>query len=79
MSSEFTVTAMDADELKRSQRKYSRKGDPHHQGHVVQSQESDLDDEEEDEVSTPSADTGDKNMMSILSVRYLSFCYAQLK
>ncbi len=72
-SSEYTVNAMDADELRRSQRKMkkSRIG-----ANAVASQESDdldLDDdeedEEEDEASTPTAEREDKSAMSMLSIR----------
>lgn len=56
---------MDADELRKSQRRYKKSSSK--TGMV--SQESDLDDDDEDEVSTPSAEASDKNMLSLLSVR----------
>jgi hypothetical protein len=70
LRSEYTVNAMDADELRRSQRRYKNKGGGSSRAHQVHSQESDLDDEEEEDegaVSTPSADTSDRNLMSMSS------------
>lgn len=55
---------MDAEELRRSQRRYRVKRD-----NSTKSQESDLDEDDDDEVSTPSAEASDKNTLSLLSVR----------
>eukprot|EP00095_Tigriopus_kingsejongensis_P003257 maker-scaffold69_size418775-snap-gene-2.28 protein:Tk03257 transcript:maker-scaffold69_size418775-snap-gene-2.28-mRNA-1 annotation:"mitogen-activated protein kinase-binding protein 1-like isoform x2" len=62
--SEYHVNAMDAEELRKSQRRY-KKG----RGEQIAtpSQESDLD-EEEDDASTPNADTSERNNMSMFSV-----------
>ena len=57
---------MDADELRRSQRRYKKGGNA--SSNATPSQESDLEEDEED-VSTPSADHADRNIMSSLSVR----------
>ena len=63
---------MDADALRRSQRRMQAVGPNKKSGRemltATPSQESDFD-EEEDELSTPSADHSEKNMLSILSVR----------
>ncbi|XP_066973232.1 uncharacterized protein [Macrobrachium rosenbergii] len=68
-ASDFTVNAMDVEELRRSQRRH-RKARPERPTDiplvsVSGSQDSDDDD---DEVSTPSADTAERNIMSMLSV-----------
>lgn len=72
--SEYTINAMDVEELQRSHRKYKsksgggtgnsaegsrRKSEP--------SQESDLEDDDEDAVSTPSAENAERNASSMLS------------
>jgi len=71
--SDYTVNATDVDELRRSQRRAKQKGRPIDRlsgGDVLTtpSQESDFDDEEDD-LSTPSADQSEKNILSLLSVR----------
>jgi hypothetical protein len=75
VSSEYTINAMDVEELNRSSRKYKNvdkisqensienktkpKSDP--------SQESDAEEDDEDAVSTPSAENAERNVSSILS------------
>lgn len=67
---EYTVNAMDADELRRSQRRYKSK----RASDVVTPaamESDDLDDYEEDEVSstTPGGESSDRNILSNLSMR----------
>lgn len=73
--SDYTVNAMDVEELRRSQRRLKKNQRPERltdlplisvSASVSGSQESDEDD---DEVSTPSADTAERNLLSLLSVR----------
>ncbi len=82
MFSEYTVNAMDAEELRKSQRRLKKapagglkglsKGT--HDALATPSQESDdLDDDEEDDPATPSAEHAERNMMSMLSVRCVMF------
>ncbi|PNF17421.1 hypothetical protein B7P43_G02967 [Cryptotermes secundus] len=72
--SDYTVNAMDVEELRRSQRRLKKNQRPERltdlplvsvSASVSGSQESDEDD---DEVSTPSADTAERNLLSLLSV-----------
>ncbi|XP_069702772.1 mitogen-activated protein kinase-binding protein 1-like isoform X3 [Periplaneta americana] len=72
--SDYTVNAMDVEELRRSQRRMKKNQRPERltdlplisvSASVSGSQESDEDD---DEVSTPSADTAERNLLSMLSV-----------
>ena len=67
---------MDVDELKRSCRKYKNGAPRTSQETSIEnktrtksdpSQESDLDDDDEDAVSTPSAENAERNVSSILS------------
>lgn len=67
-SDQYQVNAMDVEELRRSQRRY-RAGRGRHNG---------SDDEDEDEdlgSSTPSAEHSDKNIHSMLCVRYQTYLY----
>ena len=73
--SDYTVNAMDVEELRRSQRRMKKNHHPEQladlplisvPASVSGSQDSDEDD---DEVSTPSADTTERNLLSMLSVR----------
>ena len=65
---------MDVDELKRSSRKY-KNGDKTSQDNSIDkaktksepSQESDVDEDEDDAGSTPSAENAERNVSSILS------------
>jgi hypothetical protein len=75
LCSDYTVNAMDVEELRRSQRRLKKNQRPERltdlplvsvSASVSGSQESDEDD---DEVSTPSADTAERNLLSLLSVR----------
>ncbi|KAK9872811.1 hypothetical protein WA026_019595 [Henosepilachna vigintioctopunctata] len=65
--SEFTVTNIDVDELRKSQRKKKESKNP-----TVKIQPSTFDsndsDDDEDEASTPSGDNTDRNPMSLFSV-----------
>ncbi|XP_059095788.1 mitogen-activated protein kinase-binding protein 1-like isoform X3 [Tigriopus californicus] len=63
--SEYTVNAMDADELRKSQRRY-KKGRGDAIG-TTPSQESDLE-EEEDDASTPNPDMAERSHSSMFSV-----------
>ena len=68
---------MDVDELRRSQRRYKKTSMRSNEVLTTPSQEEsdDLDLEDEDEVSTPSAEAADRNIMSMLSMRLVnSFC-----
>ena len=76
MSSEYTINAMDVEELKRSSRKYKNVDKISHQETSIEnkaktksepSQESDVDEDDEDAVSTPSAENAERNVSSILS------------
>ncbi|KAK7084633.1 mitogen-activated protein kinase binding protein 1 [Halocaridina rubra] len=68
-ASDFTVNAMDVEELRRSQRRH-RKARPERPTDIplVSVSGSQDSDDDEDEVSTPSADTAERNIMSMLSV-----------
>ena len=69
------MNAMDVDELRRSQRRYKKTSSSNslrtNEVMTTPSQEEsdDLDLEDEDEVSTPSAEAADRNIMSMLSMR----------
>ncbi|KAK5638850.1 hypothetical protein RI129_013145 [Pyrocoelia pectoralis] len=65
--SEFTITNMDADELRRSQRK-KRGNIPSIAIQPISISGSQDSDDDDDEVSTPSGENTDRNPMSILSV-----------
>ncbi|XP_076039679.1 WD repeat domain 62 [Oratosquilla oratoria] len=66
--SDFTVNAMDVEELRRSQRRH-RKARPERPTDIpLVSVSGSQDSDDDDEVSTPSADTAERNIMSMLSV-----------
>ncbi|XP_031332031.1 uncharacterized protein LOC116162536 isoform X2 [Photinus pyralis] len=65
--SEFTITNMDADELRKSQRK-KRGNVPSITIQPISISGSQDSDDDDDEVSTPSGENTDRNPMSILSV-----------
>ena len=71
-SSNYTVKAMDVDELRRSQKRH-KKATGRNEVLTTPSPDSDLEDDmdidEEEVVSTPSAENAERNMMSMLSVR----------
>ena len=82
MSSEYTVNAMDAEELRKSQRRIKNGKAPSNAQSLgrqlssrsdhVPSQESDIDDDllgMEDTPTTPGADIADRSMSSVFSVR----------
>ena len=82
MSSEYTVNAMDAEELRKSQRRIKNGKAPSNaqplgrqlssRSDHVPSQESDIDDDllgMEDTPTTPGADIADRSMSSVFSVR----------
>ncbi|XP_042204556.1 mitogen-activated protein kinase-binding protein 1-like isoform X9 [Homarus americanus] len=67
-ASDFTVNAMDVEELRRSQRRH-RKARPERPTDIpLVSVSGSQDSDDDDEVSTPSADTAERNIMSMLSV-----------
>ncbi|XP_045134838.1 uncharacterized protein LOC123518200 isoform X3 [Portunus trituberculatus] len=67
-ASDFTVNAMDVEELRRSQRRH-RKARPERPTDIpLMSVSGSQDSDDDDEVSTPSADTAERNIMSMLSV-----------
>ncbi|KAK8387938.1 hypothetical protein O3P69_020086 [Scylla paramamosain] len=67
-ASDFTVNAMDVEELRRSQRRH-RKARPERPTDIpLMSVSGSQDSDDDDEVSTPSADTAERNIMSMLNV-----------
>ncbi|XP_069193391.1 mitogen-activated protein kinase-binding protein 1 isoform X4 [Procambarus clarkii] len=67
-ASDFTVNAMDVEELRRSQRRH-RKARPERPTDIpLLTVSGSQDSDDDDEVSTPSADTAERNIMSMLSV-----------
>ncbi|XP_047496658.1 WD repeat-containing protein 62-like isoform X3 [Penaeus chinensis] len=67
-ASDFTVNAMDVEELRRSQRRH-RKARPERPTDIpLVSVSGSQDSDDDDEVSTPSADTAERNIMSMLNV-----------
>ena len=81
MYSDYTVNAMDVEELRRSTRRQKKPRPELGMGYALSipsstvsvsgSQDSDDDD---DEVSTPSAEHGERNLLSLLSGRYTIDC-----
>ena len=81
LSSEYTVNAMDAEELRKSQRRLKQNGKSPHHGNLgrqlssrsdnMPSQESDIDDDlgMDDTPTTPGADNVDRSISSVFSVR----------